>query len=85
MEESINKNVTLAERNVRAIVGIAILTDLLLSPVVPFYFATLSLLSLYLLFTALVAWDPIYAVINRVLSWLHIGDKERASIRSSYA
>jgi hypothetical protein len=68
----VKKNVTIAERNVRTVAGFVMLFYFFMSPVTPFSFALFVLLSLYLLATALVAWDPVYAFIYKVISWLPI-------------
>jgi len=70
MDDYFYRNVTIAERYLRAIIGFSILFFYLLSPVNPLVFALFVLLSLYLLTTALVAWDPVYALIYKVISWI---------------
>lgn len=70
MEDYFYRNVTIAERNLRALIGLSILFFYLLSPVNPVVFALFVLFSLYLLTTALLAWDPVYALIYKVISWM---------------
>ena len=66
MNNEVWVNVTLAERCLRAIVAIVLILYFLLFPVVPLHIAFAGLVSLYLLLTSLVSWDPIYALFYKV-------------------
>jgi len=61
MNNSMWINVALAERCLRAVLGLTVIFYLLAAPIFPALFASSYLVSLYLLLTALIAWDPLYA------------------------
>lgn len=59
-----NTNIGSFERVIRPIVAIGIITMVMVLAQIPPW---LALLATYPFFTALLSWDPIYALINTVL------------------
>jgi len=59
-------NVALAERCLRASSGLVAIFYFLVTPVYPPILAFSYFISLYLLLTALVAWDPFYALFYKI-------------------
>ncbi|MDH5256545.1 MAG: DUF2892 domain-containing protein [Gammaproteobacteria bacterium] len=66
MSGSVLINVDLAERCLRGFTGLVTIFYLLVVPGLPLFFALSYMASLYLLLTALVAWDPLYALFYKV-------------------
>lgn len=85
MSHHLFNNVTIAERNVRTLVGISLIIDQLISPIVPVFLTTFMLLAMYLLFTALIAWDPLYAFIYGIMRLLKLGDSKQDRVNGMYA
>jgi len=67
-------NVELAERFLRAAVGFFTILYLMIVPGMPLFFAMACVASLYLLLTALVAWDPLYSVIYKITALLNFNE-----------
>ena len=65
MNETINMNNN--ERSARVVFATAILSHALSNTIEPEQFYLFNLLALYLLATALTAWDPVYAIFQRIL------------------
>jgi len=62
-----NANVSIAERITRGVVGMGLVEVVLLVPALsPVAIAALSMISLYLVFTAIIARDPVTALAPRV-------------------
>ena len=59
-------NIAPAERCLRAATGFGTIFYLLLVPSLPLFFALAYLASLFLLLTALIGWDPLYAVFYKI-------------------
>ena len=60
------ENVGITERGIRSLVGSALIATVLLSPSLSeTTLATLSMLSIYIVFTAITGWDPIHALIRK--------------------
>jgi len=83
MESTLWVNVALAERCVRAVVGLVTIIYLLSSSTTPMLFALSYLASLYLLLTSLVAWDPLYGLFYKITRWLKIGVDGAAKVLPS--
>lgn len=66
MEYLVWGNVAPAERWLRASIGLITIFTLLMVPVNSAFFAYSYLLSLYVLLTALIAWDPLYALFYKL-------------------
>ena len=66
MEYLVWGNVAPAERWLRASIGLITIFTLLMVPVNSVFFAYSYLLSLYVLLTALIEWDPLYAVFYKL-------------------
>lgn len=67
METILNSNITLYERVGRVLVGIALLSGAMLNPAIPVWFA---LLAVYPVISAIMAWDPFYAVMFKMRPWI---------------
>ena len=67
MYKDIWVNVTTAERSLRTIVALAAILYFLILPSSPLFIAWSSLVSVYLLMTSLVAWDPIYSMLYKLI------------------
>ena len=72
MDSFMWSNIALAERCLRASSGFFTIFYLLLVPGIPIVFAFAYLVSLYLLLTALIAWDPLYSIFYKVTKLLKI-------------
>src|SRR3569623_544325 len=61
-----NDNVGISERVSRGVLGLALIEVILLVPAVsPAVIAALSMISFYMVFTGIIAWDPLNAVTKR--------------------
>jgi hypothetical protein len=60
METILNSNISFAERVARVLLGVMLLSGVMLSGVLPVWFA---LLAVYPLFSAIIAWDPLNALL----------------------
>src|SRR3569832_2576694 len=61
-----NDNVGITERVTRGVLGLALIEVILLVPAVsPAVIAALSMISFYMVFTGIIAWDPLNAVTKR--------------------
>jgi len=78
MNNSMWINMALAERCLRALLGLVVIFYLLAVPIFPAQFASCYLASLYLLLTALIAWDPLYALFYKVIQLTKITFNETA-------
>jgi hypothetical protein len=67
MESILNSNITLNERVGRVLVGMALISAVMLNTAIPVWFA---LLAVYPVISAIMAWDPIYAVVFKVRPWI---------------
>jgi len=72
MDSYMWNNIALAERCLRASSGFFTIFYLLLVPGFPMIFAFAYLISLYLLLTALIAWDPLYSIFYKATKLLKI-------------
>jgi len=75
MDTTLNSNVNFFEVVGRILVGIALLASVIFNAGVPVWFA---LLAIYPVMTAIIAWDPIYAVASKVIAFFeshHFGHK----------
>jgi len=75
MDTTLNSNVNIYEVVGRILAGIVLLASVIFNTVVPVWFA---LLAIYPVMTAIIAWDPIYAVVLKVISFFeshHFGHK----------
>lgn len=59
MSTHCNDNISTTERVMRGFVGLVLLEVILLVPVSASVIAILSMVALYLVFTAIMAWDPV--------------------------
>jgi hypothetical protein len=71
-----NSNVKTSEQVIRPIVSIIIATAVLLMPQLPPW---LALVAFYPFFTALIGWDPFYAVFNALRHKLSPGISHNVS------
>lgn len=83
MSRNIWVNVALAERCLRAATGFITIFYFLLVPSLPLFFALSYLTSLYLLLTALIAWDPLYALFYKVIQFLDIRSDDMSRVFTS--
>jgi hypothetical protein len=67
METILSSNITLYERVGRILVGIALLSGVMMNTAIPVWFA---LLAVYPVISAIMAWDPIYAIVFMVRPWI---------------
>lgn len=74
-----NDNVNTTERFVRAFFGLILLEVILLVPLSANVIAVLSVVALYMVFTAIMAWDP-FNLLGR-----HVNKKESAPRMSAYS
>ncbi|MDH3325697.1 MAG: DUF2892 domain-containing protein [Gammaproteobacteria bacterium] len=83
MDNTLWVNVALAERCLRAATALITVFYLLLAPGLPLFFALANLASLYLLLTALIAWDPLYALFYKVTQLLNIRSNDENRVLPS--